>query len=271
MDYNMTGIEGTISEINERGILVEGTSIYEGYDESIILHLDPKIKIVDQQGTTLASSDLEVGMSIKSFYGPAVALSMPPQSTTNYIQVQTEAGEPEHEVPAGTEGIVTNVEDGKVTVIGSPLETGGVNYVILTVDKDTEIVDGDGKPLTADALKESVRVEAFYGQVMTMIYPAQTHADKIVVSEVSAPKIEGTITATERATKDQLYINVGSDQNTNNDVILNISEDTQVITPLGFEAELKPGTKIVAYHSPVMTKSLPPITAAEVILVQSEE
>ncbi|KOR89676.1 hypothetical protein [Paenibacillus solani] len=270
-EQDFSAIDGTITEVNDKAILVEGTNLYRDGEETILLHLDPKAKIIAPDGSTLQASDLKTGMSIRSFYGPAVALSLPPQSTTNYIQVQADAEAPVQEEPAGTNGIITATADNSITVIGQARETGGVNYVILTVDKETEIVDANGAPLTAEALKADLRVEAYYSQVMLAIYPARTHADKIVVSEISAPKIEGTIAASDRTSKDQLYINVGSDQSTDNDIILNITEDTQVITALGIESDLKPGTKIVAYHSPMMTKSIPAITSAEVILVKADE
>lgn len=270
-DKGFAGIDGTIAEVTEQGILVEGTNLYNDGEETMLLHLDPKAKIINADGSTLNAGGLEAGMSIRAFYGPYVALSMPPQSSTNYIRVQAQAEEPVQEEPAGTNGIITDMADNKITLMGQALETGGVNYVILTVDENTEIVDAKGKPLTAEALKADLRIEAYYSQVMTLIYPARTHADKIVVSETTAPKIEGTVAASDRPTKDQLYINVGSDQSTENDVILNVTEDTQVIAGLSTESELKPGTKVVAYHSPIMTKSIPPITSAEVIIVQSGE
>ncbi|EHB63843.1 MULTISPECIES: hypothetical protein [Paenibacillus] len=272
LDRDFAAIDGTISEISKAGILVEGRNLYTSDEETILLHLDPKAKIIDQNGNTLEESELKAGMQVKSFYGPAVAMSLPPQSTTNYILVNTEAAElPDLDQPAGTTGIITDTTDGKITVIGQALETGGVNYVILTVDEKTEIVDKNGAALSRDVLKEGVRIEALYSQVMTLIYPARTHADKIVVSDTKAPKIEGTIAESERNSKEQLYINVGSDSSTDNDVILNISKDTQIIAGLDPDAELAPGTKITAYHSPVMTKSLPPITAAEVIIVHQNQ
>ncbi|VTR55158.1 BBRPI [Actinobacillus pleuropneumoniae] len=270
-DKGFAGIDGTIAEVTEQGILVEGTNLYNDGEETMLLHLDPKAKIIHADGSTLNASGLEAGMSIRAFYGPYVALSMPPQSSTNYIRVQAQAEEPVQEEPAGTNGIITDMADNKITLMGQALESGGVNYVILTVDENTEIVDAKGNPLKAEALKADLRIEAYYSQVMTLIYPARTHADKIVVSETTAPKIEGTVAASDRTTKDQLYINVGSDQSTENDVILNVTEDTQVIAGLSTESELKPGTKVVAYHSPIMTKSIPPITSAEVIIVQSGE
>lgn len=145
LDRDFAAIDGTISEISKAGILVEGRNLYTSDEETILLHLDPKAKIIDQNGNTLEESELKAGMQVKSFYGPAVAMSLPPQSTTNYILVNTEAAElPDLDQPAGTTGIITDTTDGKITVIGQALETGGVNYVILTVDEKTEIVDKNG-------------------------------------------------------------------------------------------------------------------------------
>lgn len=210
-------------------------------------------------------------MGIKAFYGPEATMSIPPQSSTNYVVVNTTIEEIGNEEAPGTVGIITEATDDRITVIGNPTEKGGVDYVILTVDKDTQIVDEEGQPLTAEALKSDIRVEAYYGEVMTMIYPARTHADKIVVKAAETYKAEGTIVASERASEDQVYVDVGSDNSADNDVILNITETTKVIFGLGGEAKLTAGTKIVAYHSAVMTASLPGITNAEIVIVSADD
>lgn len=158
-----------------------------------------------------------------------------------------------------------------MTVIGKAMEQGGVNYVILTVDENTQVLDQDGNSLKLDALKADTRVDAYYGEVMTMIYPAQTHADKIVVRTEEAIKVEGTVVASDRTAEGQVYVDVNSDQSTGNDVILNVLEDTTVIPLIGGETELKAGMKIVAYHSPIMTRSLPGITNAEIVIVTSDD
>lgn len=277
-DQSFNAIDGTVSEVKEDGIVVKGKDIYTSNEDTIILHFADKAQILSEDGKAMEAGAIETGMSVKAFYGPAVAMSLPPQSTTNYVIVSgsnengNENGEEtNHELAAGTDGIITNAADGKFTVVGTPLEKGGVNYVILSVDDKTQIVDEDGKALTKDALKSDLRVDAYYSDIMTMIYPAQTHAGKIVVKKAETSKIEGTVTASDRTTKDQVYVNVGSDDSKDNDVILNITKDTQVIPGLGGETALRAGTKIVAYHSPIMTTSLPGITNAEVVVVTSDE
>jgi len=268
-DYSFNGINGTVSEVKDNGIVVKGTDIYNGYEETIVLHFAEKVQLLGHDGKAIEASAIKPGMSVQAFYSPAVTMSIPPQSTTNYVVVDTESEAPK-EAP-GTTGIITNVGENKITVIGNSMEQGGVNYVILSVDEDTQIVDQDGNPLKQDALKADTRVDAYYGEVMTMIYPAQTHADKIVVKAESAIKVEGTILESDRAAEGQVYVDVASDKSVNNDVILNISDDTTVIPLLAGEAKLTPGMKITAYHSPIMTKSLPGITNAEVVIVTADD
>ncbi|MWC29709.1 peptidase [Paenibacillus sp. MMS18-CY102] len=266
-DYTFTAITGKVTEVNGTSLTVQGTNLYSGLEDTIILHIAPKAQLLNENGQAIQASDIQVGMTVKSFYGPAVTMSLPPQSTTNYVVVTMSEEETAPQEAPGTDGIITNAVDGKITVIGNALPQGGVNYVILSIDKETQIVDENGTTLAADALKADTRVVATYGPAMTMIYPAQTHADKIVVKKAEAPKIIGTIEAGGPANADQVYVNVGSDNDKNNDVVLNISDKTTIIPALSGDAELKPGMRIIAYHSMAMTASLPPQTSAEVIIV----
>ncbi|WP_054026036.1 hypothetical protein [Bacillus sp. FJAT-28004] len=270
-DQSFTGINGTVSEVREDSIVVKGTDIYNANEETIVLSFANKAQILDQDGKAIEASAIKQGMSVKAFYGPAVTMSLPPQATTNYVLVDTNSEETVKEDAPGTDGIITNVEENKITVIGNPMEKGGVDYVILTVDENTQIVNQDGNPLKLDALKADIRVDAYYGAMMTKIYPAQTHAEKIVVKATETNKVEGTIVASDRTSEGQVYVDVASDKSVNNDVILNISEDTKVIPQIGGGNELKAGTKIVAYHSSIMTDSLPGITNAEIVIVTSDD
>ncbi|MGE7622409.1 peptidase [Viridibacillus sp. NPDC096237] len=270
-DQNFTGINGTVSEVKESGIVVDGTDIYTSNKNTIVLHFADKAQILDQNGKAIKVSAIQPGMTVKAFYGPAVTMSISAQSTTDYVVVNLATEKEVQKEAIGTNGIITNVANNKFTVIGDPMKKGGVNYVILSVDENTQIVNQAGNVLRLAALKTDVRVDTYYGEMMTMVYPAQTHADKIVVKEMEYNKVEGTIVASNSTTKGQVYVNVGSDQSTDNYVILNILKDTKVIPMLGGETELKPGMKISAYHSPLMAKSLPSITNAEIVIVTFDD
>jgi len=270
-DYSFNGIDGKVTEVTDNGIVVKGKDIYNSNEDTIVLHFAKKAVILDQNGKAIKASDIQVGMSVRAFYGPAVTMSLPAQSTTNYVVVNTEIEGPVQEESFGTDGIIINAENNKFTVVGNPIEQGGSDYVILSVDEKTQIVNEEGKSLTMDALKADVAVEAFYGPVIALSFPGQTHADKIVVKENKSIKVEGTVTASEDLSKDHVYVNVGSDKSTQNDVVLNITKDTKVISLLGGTNELKAGMKVVAYHSPIMTRSLPGITNAEIVMITQDD
>jgi hypothetical protein len=267
---SFTAVDGKVTEVTDTGIVVTGKNIYTKFEDTIVLHFADNAKIMGQDGKSVKANEIKKGMSVKAFYGPAVTMSLPPQSTTNYVVVDTTVEESVQEQAPGTDGIITNVTNNKITVMGNPMKNGGTDYVVLAVDKDTQIVNQDGNPLTLDALKLDVRVDAYYSGPMAMSYPGQTHADKIVVKATETNKIEGTIVASDRATQGQVYINVGSDTTTNNDVILNITEDTKVISAIGGGDKLEAGMEIIAYHSSMMTRSLPGITNAEIVIVTSD-
>lgn len=265
-DYTFLGINGVVSEVNEDSIVVNGTDLYSSNEETVILRFANKAQILDQNGKVIKANMIQPGMSVKAFYGPAITKSIPPQSTSNYILVNTVI----EENAIGTDGIITNVTDNRITVIGNPMEKGGTDYVILSVDEKTKIVDEDGKTLTKADLKNDIRVDAYYDGVMTMIYPAQTHADKIVVKAMETNKVEGTIVASSLTSEGQVYIDINSDKSTSNDIILNISDKTKVISMYNNGADLKVGMKITAYHESAMTFSLPGITNAEIVIVNSD-
>lgn len=266
-DYTLSGITGEVTSTDNGRITVEGTNIYSKHDDTMILNFDPKAEIYGEGGKALKKEDIKKGMTITAFYGPAVTASIPAQSTTNYILVNNaEENDGEAADMLGTDGVILDNQDGRITVVGKGLE-GGQHYIMLHVDKDTQIVDENGKALTEDALKVDARVEAFYGPIMTKSFPAQTHAEKIVVKSQETFKIEGTIGKLDRDLDSSVYVNVGSDDNTANDLILNISKDTIFPNAKGIE-DLKEGTKIVAYHSAAVTMSLPGITNAEIIMIQ---
>lgn len=271
-DYTFTAIDGTVDSLSKAGFLVKGTDTYSGNDQENILRVGDQTKLLDQNGNPITEDKIQSGMTLRAFYGPEVMESFPVQAVASYIRVNTEIAEEneaEQEAP-GTDGIITSYNDGKMTVAGHPLEQGGTNYIILSVDEATQIVDEEGNVLNKEALKEGAYVQAFYPQVMIMIYPAQSHADKIIVRKGEAPKVEGTIEASDFAGEGKVYVNVGSDSVKENDIVLNLSDDTVIIPVIGGDTVLKPGMKITAFHSMVMALSLPGITNAEAVLVQED-
>lgn len=260
-DQMFTGTTGTVTEVSDSGVLIEGTNVYTKDEEKLKLHFDKKAIIIDQNGKSIKAGDIQEGMQLKAFYVPAVTMSLPPQAITNFAIVDTEVKLQVEQT--GTTGIVTDMEDQALTIKGQAIGDG-TNFVKLHVNDSTEIVDETGKKLTLADVKADTVVDGFYSGPMMMSYPGQAHADKIVVKSKQVVKIEGTIQASDFAQDGQIYVNVGADENTNNDIVLNIGESTTVVPA---DVTLKPGMKIVAYHDLASTRSLPAISNAHFIFV----
>lgn len=93
-------------------------------------------------------------------------------------------------------------------------------------------------------------------------------------SAMAAQRIDGTVKEVNK-TDDGLTILVQDPDDENHSVLLNITDETRVMDnstglPANVE-DIKVDDKISAYHSAVMTRSLPPMSNAEVILVNIKD
>ncbi|SFI27965.1 hypothetical protein SAMN02799624_00079 [Paenibacillus sp. UNC496MF] len=140
---------------------------------------------------------------------------------------------------------------------------GTNSWVLLTVDKDTKLTDANGKHVNAKDLKAGTEIVAEYGPVMTMSFPGQSHAVKVTVG--SQRLVKEDVVTNVKHTDDGWQVTIGQakDGNGLSQVVLNAGKETKLMNAQGSSIEwesLKPGTKVVAYYGPEMTKSLPPIS-----------
>ncbi len=150
---------------------------------------------------------------------------------------------------------------------------GDQRWMILYVDKDTELADESGKTIGFADLKAGTRIMAEFGPVMAMSYPGQSHANRVVVNGESLVK-EDVIQSIEK-TDDGWRVKFGEtkDGQTTTSIILNAGKETGVMTSEGIDvpfANLKAGDKVRAYYGPIMTKSLPPISPLHYLVVLSD-
>ncbi|NPE31113.1 hypothetical protein HNV12_24790, partial [Methanococcoides sp. SA1] len=68
----------------------DDVEIGEGYPCDIYLSIGDQTTIEDENGNTLSVEDLTKGTRVEAHYGPAVALSLPPQSGAVSIVVLSE-------------------------------------------------------------------------------------------------------------------------------------------------------------------------------------
>ena len=263
--------KGIITQIvqTKHGVyaMLEGKGAKTEYPDVVQLVLGDDVEVVDQHGNKVDLYDaVKNEWTVTASYGPMMTMSIPPQSPAVKIVVE----KPEKPESAVTTGIIKNVQDidGKQEDY-TRVELAGKNPVILNVYKDTVIVDEKGNKLDKDVLDENVRIEATYGPAMTMSLPPISTATKIVVLGDTV-RVDGKIV---EVSNKKIHVDVKSDNNKNNDVILKVTKDTQIVDIYGQEVkidDLKKGTKVVGYHSHLVSRSLPGQTTAELIVVQNE-
>lgn len=150
---------------------------------------------------------------------------------------------------------------------------GGAQWMILNADSKTTIVDEVGAVKTVDDIKEGTHITADYGPMVAMSYPGQSTASKIVIGADRLIK-EDVVSRVEQ-TKAGWQVQLGAPTDAKGEisastVVLNVGDDTLVVKPNGEQVkleDLKVGTKVRAYYGPIMTKSLPPQSPAELIVV----
>lgn len=269
----LAATKGIISEIvhTKSGVyaMLEGKGVNAGNPDIVKLVLGDEVEVVDQNGVEVDLYDaLKNGWAVTASYGPMMTKSIPPQSPAVKIVV---------EKPVTLEGVVTTgiieeiqeIDGQKNNDDYTRVVLAGKNPVILNVFKDTEIVDEKGNELDADVLNENVRIKATYGPIMTMSMPPISTATKIVVLGDTL-RVDGKIVD---VSNQKIHVDVKSDNDTKNDIILKVTKDTQIVDVYGQEVkleDLKKDTKVVGYHSHIVSRSLPGQTTAELIIVQSE-
>jgi hypothetical protein len=149
----------------------------------------------------------------------------------------------------------------------------GEKPATLMVNDDTIIVNEQGQKLNDDVLRKNVLIKATVDPKAPTSYPNMLKATKIVVLDAKAEldddavRAEGTIIGINDT---QIHLDVNSDNNYENNIMLNISKDTKILNENGKSvklSDLKRDTKIVSFHSNKMTKSIPAQAEAKLIIV----
>lgn len=149
---------------------------------------------------------------------------------------------------------------------GRGLGEGFQDSMILLINEKSIIIDPlTDKTLSVNDLKVGDCVKGLHEQAVTASIPAQSSAVKIELLKGVAVK-SGTIT--DVISNDKTHqILIGDMMN---GIKLNITDDTKIVTQnneiLKFE-DLQNGMQVEAYHSLIVTRSIPPISTAYKIVV----
>lgn len=140
--------------------------------------------------------------------------------------------------------------------------------MVFNINNDTQLIDPiTNETLTIDDFEVGDRIRGFYGPAVTASLPPQSNAKKVELLE-NITVSSGTITS---MNKDDKYQRIFIGDHTSG-MVLTLSEDTKIVTTDNKEIkieDLEEGMTIEAYHSLAMTMSLPPITNAKRIVVNT--
>jgi len=157
-------------------------------------------------------------------------------------------------------GVTQDGDRWRVEVIG-PNE-----WIILYADKDTALTDADGKAFAAEDLAPGMAIEAEYGPMVALSYPAQSHAAsiKVVRQHLVAKQVVQSIEQTENGWRIALADEEGGEVK----LVLHAGPDTLIVRsdkqPAGADL-IEPGMVMRAYYGPAVMKSLPPQSNAHFI------
>ena len=270
----------TVTNIAEDGTL----TVTDSYLGEVIVHISDETKITIN-GEAATKADIQKDDVLGVEYSPVMTASIPPQTTAVAIQIQNRPVEGENETGADNaledvafSGTITEVgEDGTHVLI----QTDGDNNnpeIMLILSDETVITRGNDKRVyKADDLEAGMKISGTHSPAMTMSIPPQTAAVTIQIESDAADTSEeetalenvafsGTITEINEAG----HVIVNTE---NGEIALLVTDDTQITKGNDkriYKADdLEAGMEISGEHSAVMTRSIPPQTAAITIQIAS--
>ncbi|WP_026896071.1 copper amine oxidase N-terminal domain-containing protein [Clostridiisalibacter paucivorans] len=152
-------------------ILVEENILGSEEKSQIKLYIGDETKIVNPlTNEKLDIEDLNEGDRVRTFYGPMITYSIPPQSPAKRIEVLDEI----------------DIKTGKITKImtnkNSQILIGDrMNGMVLNISEETKIVNKDNEELKFEDLKEEMDVDVFHDLAVTRSLPPISNAKKIIV------------------------------------------------------------------------------------------
>ncbi len=155
----------TVKEIGEEGILVEDSEIGE------VVIIVNNTEITDGEGNPVSGDEISVGDKLNIVYGEAMTKSIPPINSPVKIVIEGNEGD---EVPLG-ECVVKEISDNGILV-----EDSKIGEVVIVVNDDTKITDGEGNSVNSDEISVGDELEVIYGEAMTMSIPPINNPISIV-------------------------------------------------------------------------------------------
>lgn len=159
---------------------------------------------------------------------------------------------------------------------GIQMNGAGPDGVVLLVSDKTVITDTAGEKVDFKDLSLGLDIEVKHSPQTMLSLPPQNHAMEIKVLKNAEAKewigTSGSITGTDKDEKTSRITvkGFGMTEASPEEVVLNLSADTAIVDQNGKKLkadELKKDDKVLAFFSPVLTRSLPPIGNAVKVVV----
>jgi biotin-(acetyl-CoA carboxylase) ligase len=189
VQVKMVKTVGNIIKVNynddQATITVDGYGINGGLDK-VTLIADRNSAMYDNRGNRLNARDLRAGYSVTAEYSNKLTKSYPAMGWASKIIVKTPEVLP---MPGKkdpmTSGYVTDVIElqnnrKQILVTGQGVNSG-LSEISLTVSNNTKIVNKNNKAMSLKDIQKGIKVDAYYGKVMTKSIPAQANVTKIVI------------------------------------------------------------------------------------------
>ncbi|KWX71794.1 copper amine oxidase N-terminal domain-containing protein [Paenibacillus jilunlii] len=151
--------------------------------EGLILNVGKDTKLTRQDGSELAFSELQIGMTVAAQHSLISTRSLPPQTPAYQITVLDGETGDEPLGTAGTVQQVTTAEDDTVSIRirGSALSEKSQNEVVLRLTKDTVIINENGETASSADVTQGAEVISFYSPMLTRSLPPSGTALKVVL------------------------------------------------------------------------------------------
>ncbi|MEK4061373.1 MULTISPECIES: copper amine oxidase N-terminal domain-containing protein [unclassified Paenibacillus] len=152
----------------------------------IVLNVGKDTVIQMADGTKLAFTDLQLGMTVEAEHAMFATLSLPPQTPAYKITVQDSKKQGTTLATQGTVEEVIKAEDGSLSIRikGTALSEQSPSEVVLRLAEDTALVNESGEAVEASTLVQGAKVIGFYSPLMTKSLPPIGTALKVVVETV---------------------------------------------------------------------------------------
>ncbi len=238
----------------------------QGY--TLSLNLPEDAKIVDEAGADF-EGDLE-GRDLIVFYSIST-MSIPAQTTPELIVVMDQEQDTEKEDAAETEPaeempVGYGSQTGTVAEIGDMIHVEeGENVFDVNITDDTLILNQKGEKVGKENIQKGTKISIFAdgNKPMIMIYPPRYTADVVVVLDEEDP----TSVTVDRFVK----MENGSYLSSGRTLVMHHNEEVKTVGENGeaFTGDLE-GRSLVVFYT-VTTRSLPPQTTPELVIVLDEE